>query len=225
MLCLRHKFISVRHSGLPSYGGSQMFSENRAMRRCGCGAVSSSDLILYLAKYHDNCRISTLPPALLADVIDEKAYDAFAMSLIKKYMPVIPPFGMNGLTLVLGLDLFFLRHGIPYRASWGVRRDRLWERIAEMLSADIPVILSIGPNFPRVWEKSKASLYRKGTADELFPACTVNAHFLTVTGMDDEWLQVSSWGKLFYISRKEYEQYVTEHSNGILCSIVSVSHR
>lgn len=220
MLCLKNKFISVRHNGAASYGGSQTFSENGAMRRCGCGAVSSADLILYLARYHDDCRIDSLPPELLADVIDERVYDDFSLRLIKKYMPIIPPFGMNGLTLVLGLELFFLRHGIPLRASWGVRRDRLWERISEMLSADIPVILSIGPNFPRVWEKSKASLYKKGTAGELFPACTVNAHFLTVTGMDDDWLQVSSWGKQFYISRKEYEQYVTAHSNGLLCSIV-----
>ena len=54
-------------------------------------------------------------------------------------------------------------------------------------------------------------------------AASTHAHFLTVTGIDGEWLQVSSWGHRFFISRAEYEEYVTHSSNGLLSSIVHIS--
>lgn len=219
---LKHPFICISRNGIRSYGGSQMWSESAAMKRCGCGAIGASDVIIYLAKYHGNCSGAGLSEALLADVIPENDYDAFSRKLSLRYMPLIPPFGMNGLTLAAGMELFFLRHKMPYTARWGVPFGRLWDSIDEMLREDIPVILSIGPNFPRVWHKNRAAMYVSASDGRKICTASVKSHFLTVTGSDEEWLQVSSWGRRFYISRTEYEQYVKDNSIGILCNILYI---
>ena len=222
---LKHPPVCVEHNGTLSYGGCQTWSESPVMSRCGCGVVSSLDLLIYLADHHSECNRADFPDELLFDVVREKVYDAACRKLSRRYLPLMYPFGINGLTLVLGLNLFFVRHGFPYRAFWGVRRRELWDRIDGMLAQDLPVILSIGPNFPRVWEKKNASLYSLRLDGSLHPAAATHSHFLTVTGMDEQWLTVSSWGRKYYISRKEYEDYVSENSNGLFSSIVCIQKK
>lgn len=225
MLTLRYPYVSVEKNGVISYGGSQTWSDSKVMRRCGCGVVGGMDLLIYLSKYHRECRSDVFPDELLWDVIREEEYDKYSKKLSRGYLPLMPPFGMNGLTLVLGLNLCFRRFGMPMRAQWGVRRSELWQSIEKMLSEDIPVILSIGPNFPRVWENNKAALYVKQCDDHPHRAASTHSHFLTVTGIDEDWLQVSSWGRKYYISRGEYEEYVSRYSNGVLSSIVYIDKR
>lgn len=225
MLTLKHPYISVEKDGIITYGGSQTRSESKAMRRCGCGVIGGLDLVIYLLKYHDCCRSDIFPPELLWDVIRLDAYDDFAQKLSRSLLPIVPPIGMNGLTLMMGVKLLFRRYNIPMNVRWGVRRSELWNSIEEMLADDIPVILSIGPNFPKVWQKNKTALYKMQGDERPRVAASTHSHFLTVTGLDEEWLQVSSWGSRFYISRTEFEEYVTRHSNGILSSILYVSRK
>ena len=52
MLSLQHPYISVSFDGHGSYGGGQQFSHDRMMKRCGCGVVAATDLLLYLDRYH-----------------------------------------------------------------------------------------------------------------------------------------------------------------------------
>ena len=225
MLTLKHPYIAVEKDGIISYGGSQTWSDGKVMRRCGCGVIGSLDILIYLSKYHSDCRSDEFPDELLWDIIRQDVYDKYSHRLSRRYMPLMPPVGMNGLTLVLGLNMFFRRYKMPVYARWGVRRSELWTSIEKMLSEDIPVILSIGPNFPRVWQKSKTALYERQHDDQPRRAVSTRSHFLTVTGIDDVWLQVSSWGRRFYISRGEYEEYVCQHSNGILSSIVFIGRK
>ncbi len=219
---LKHPYISVEKDGVLSYGGTQTWSESRVIRRCGCGVIGSMDVLIYLSKYNARCG-GVFPAALLGDTVSERDYDEYSRRLCLRYMPVVPPFGMNGLTLAAGLELAFRHYKMPMRARWGVRRSELFGTIEEMLSADIPVILSVGPNFPRVWRKDKATLYVMRSDGLPRAATATHAHFLTVTGIDGEWLQVSSWGHRFFIFRAEYEEYVTHSSNGLLSSIVHIS--
>ena len=66
---------------------------------------------------------------------------------------MIPHFGMAGWMLVLGLNRYFSHERIGLRAAFGVLPRNLWVRISAMLAHDIPVILLVGPNFPRcVWK-------------------------------------------------------------------------
>lgn len=225
MLTLKHPYIAVEKDGIISYGGSQSWSAGKVMQRCGCGIIGSMDLLIYLSRYHEECRNEDFPDELLWDVIREEVYDNYSHRWSRRYLPLMPPAGMNGITLVFGLNLLFRRYKMPMSARWGVRRSELWASIEKMLSEDIPVILSIGPNFPRVWQRSKAVLYEKHHDEHPHMAASTHSHFLTVTGIDDEWLQVSSWGRRFYISRREYEEYVSQHSNGILSSIVYIAKK
>ena len=48
---------------------------------------------------------------------------------------------------------------------------------------------------------------------------STKAHFVTITGMDEEWLRISSWGKEYFINRREYDDYVKTHSTWLVSNI------
>ena len=127
------------------------------------------------------------------------------------------PLGINGITLMLGVNRFFSKYRLPFRARWCASKKRIWERTEEMLAADIPVILSIGPNFPLPLHRRKLTLYTRLRSGSLIAADSVCAHYVTVTGLEGDVLQVSSWGREYFILRSEFEQYVKKYS----CSLYS----
>ena len=211
---LKHPYISVIKDGTCSYGGNQSWSARWDLRRCGCGAVAMTDLALYLARYHG------WDGPVLPDPAPQADYDRLCGSLQRKYLPMLPPVGINGLTLAVGISLYCRVHKIPLQAFWGVRVKNLWTAMADMLDRDLPVIFSVGQNIPRVWENHKLNLYKK-TGDGVYTAVSrVRAHYMTVTAMDDTWLTVSSWGKQFCIHREEYEAYGKRHSIALVNNLV-----
>ena len=211
---LKNPYISVSRGALRSYGSSQDWSERWDIRRCGCGAIAMTDLVLYLRRYH-GCDGPDLPdPAPL------EAYDRLCTKLQRKYLPMVPPVGINGLSLALGLDLYFRIHKIPLRAFWGVRAKNIWTAMADLLDRDLPVIFSVGQNIPRVWENHRLNLYIRRSDGTYVAASRVKAHYMTVTAMDDTWLTVSSWGRQYYIHRGEYEDYGKKHSIALVNNLV-----
>ena len=213
---LQHPYPSVIKGEICSFGGNQVWSGRWDLRKYGCGAVAMTDLILYLTRHHgvDGPKEATLDPIPLAD------YDRLCSRLQRRYLTMIPPSGINGLSLAAGISLYCTIHRIPLRAFWGVRTGRLWSAVSEMLDRDLPVILAAGPNFPAVWQKHKLKLYRK-TPDGTYVAVSGAAgHYMTVTAMDDTWLTVSSWGKQYWIHRGEYEAYGRSHSIPLVNNIL-----
>ena len=91
-----------------------------------------------------------------------------------------------------------------------------------MLSADLPVILAVGPNFPAVWMKERLRFFVKSKNGVFRPGTATKSHYVTVTGMDEDWLRISSWGSEYYISRREYEDYVHRHSNPLFSNILYI---
>lgn len=215
---LQNKYISVSKDGTVSYGGNQSWSENSIIRRCGCGVVSSLDLLLYLDKYH--CGGEKL--AAGAWPLPFKEYDRLCTSLSRRYLPLLPPLGINGVSLALGLNGFFLKHNMPFRASWRVSCEKLMGRVEAMLDDDIPVILSIGTNFPFVWQKNRVTLYTGRTPGEMRKAASTKAHYVTVTGCDDKRLRISSWGKEYYIDKAEYLSYIKQHSSSVISNVMLI---
>ena len=173
----------------------------------GCGLISAADVIFYLEGKRK---------------ITEAEYVEFAKKLWKWYLPVIPGFGMNGLTLMNGLNRYFQNHGLSYRAHWKISGRKLFSRIDRMLSDDIPVILSVGPNLPFVWKKEKLTLYIKNHEGNYLQTVKTKAHFVTVTGRDGTWLRISSWGKEYYISIREYREYVKRHSSFLVSNVIDI---
>ena len=83
------------------------------------------------------------------------------------------------------------------------------------------MILSIGQNIP-FWRRKKLCLYRQENGVCL-PAAEVKAHFVVVTGLENEYLQVSSWGKEYYISWQEYQKYAKKYSSFLVSNICLIS--
>lgn len=222
MLQIKHNYISVGYGKSVSFGGSQMRSASRTVREVGCGVIAALDLLLYLTRSRPDCSCDFFRDAAADGVIDEREYDLLVHRLSKRYFPLIPKLGINGLLLSAGLNAFFLRYRLPYRAAWGLGSRKLWKEIEEMLSSDIPVILAIGPNFPFFWHKNELDFYALRSDGTHFPACKIRAHYVTVIGMDDEWLRISSWGREYYIRKNEYEEYIRRQSGSIVSNIVKI---
>jgi len=217
---LKNPYVSVSYGGFLSFGGSQRRAESRITRRCGCGIIASADLLLYLANYRKGC--STLAGSELP--VPSGEYESFTSMLKRRYMPLIPRFGTSGLALTWGLNRYFKKHRIPLKARWAVRKSRLRGCIEEMLSKDLPVILSIGNNFPLFWRRKKLNLYMK-TDSGFVHTTSAKAHFVSVTGIDDEWLRISSWGQEYYIRWDEYTQFVDRYSSWTISNIIYIRQK
>ena len=224
MIGLKHPYISVAYEGGNSFGGSQRLSGNSTLASCGCGVIAAADLLLYISAWHKgHCYLEMDPER--ANSIKVDAYRDWVNWLRKKYFPLIPHFGMNGLGLMAGMQLFFKHHALPYSCVWCLSDRNLWEKVREMLDNDIPVIMSIGPNFPRVWKHGAVNLYSKKENGEYVATSSVKAHFITVTAIDDEWLEVSSWGRVHYINRRKYEEFVSKYSAAFVSNILYVKKK
>lgn len=224
MLKLKHPYISVTDADGRSYGGNQMRAEKSAIIKCGCGPVAALDMLLYLNAFHD----ITIPFFKGLDAsaeISNEDYQRLLRRFIKTCLPIIPPIGMNGISLMNGVNLFFLKNKMPYSARWGVAGKSTISVIEAMLNDDIPVIMAIGPNFPKLWGDYKLSMYAGQQGEALYRAAETNAHFVTVTGIDDELMQVSSWGKKYYIYLNEFKSYVKRHSLSFFSSILYVREK
>jgi len=192
-----------------AYGGNQAWFPYRFLRKTGCGVISAADVLLHLQE---------------KEFITEEAYVAFAKNLWMHYLPVIPGFGMNGLTLMIGLNSYFLKHKMPYRAWWNIFSGKMVVQIDKMLGKDIPVILAVGPNFPKFWGKEKVNFYVKSN-EKFIPVTKINAHFVTVTGREGAYFKISSWGKEYYIDIREYKSYVKRFSSPLVSNIVCIKRR
>ena len=221
MLSLKHPYISVAYKSGPSFGGSQNLSNNRTLASCGCGVIAAADLLLYISAWHKGLPILEQNPENNYS-IEETAYQNWITQLNKRYFPLIPHFGMNGLGLMFGMEAYFKRHGLPYSCHWCVSDKGIWNKVQKMLEDDIPVIMSVGPNFPFIWKKGKAVLYYKNDSGEYVPASSVKAHFISITGMDEQWLEISSWGKRLYLNRRMYEEYVSKYSAALVSNILYI---
>lgn len=223
LFSLKNPYISVTDGRVCSYGGNQMSSDNRTEREVGCGVIAALDLLLYLSHYHtDAAAARAKQPLPEKGPVPLTEYLQIVHELRKRFLPLIPKHGINGLMLTLGLNACFLKRRLPFAASWGVPYARLWREIRRMLEADIPVIFSIGPNFPLFWQHHKLKLYAQRSDGSYVPCTQTHAHYVMITAMDDEWLQVSSWGRKYYIRKDEYLQYVREHSLHLVSNIVSI---
>ncbi len=220
MIALSHELPTVEQDGRLLYGGNQALSVSKTMRECGCGAVGVLNLLLYLSRYH-GVRIERLASLTQADPVPSAEFDRCALELSHRYLPLIPHHGINGLLLALGVNRIFHRDDLPYRARWGVSAGRFWSSIETMLRQDLPVILSIGPNFPLFWQQNDLQLYQR-RGGSYIPAGKTRAHYVTVSAIDDEWLRVSSWGREYYLSRREYTNYVHAHSMRLVSNILYI---
>lgn len=222
---LKHEYPSLSGGARPTYGGSQMLSPRKILQKCGCGPVAVADLLIYLSRSRAGCDTALTNAIPLFGPAERSVYFGMLDRLCRRYTPVLYPIGTNGVFLAAGMNAYFRRNKIRLRASWCCGLKKLRERLGSMLENDLPVILAIGPNFPFMSSnRHKVALYVKA-GGRMIRKTEVNAHYVTVTGMEGEWLRVSSWGSEFYINIDEYELYARKHSNPLFTNVMLVRQK
>ena len=218
---IKHPFIRVQTNTGKSYGGSQAWLPYNFLKKSGCGVIGATDVLLYLNCWHPKCQSKTFR-RLSRLQMTLSDYKTCALRMWKYYLPVMPGFGINGLGLMLGINWYFLKNRIPMRAVWNVSGKKIWQSVDSMLQRDIPVILSVGPNFPRIWGKQKLNFYTKKSDGTYVVSAKTQAHYVTVTGRDESWICISSWGKEYYIKIEEYQDYVKKYSSYLVSNILLI---
>lgn len=189
---LKRPYPAVRTGASLSCGGSQNWFPEEGFRRCGCGVIACADVLLYLTGREELTR---------------EEYFAHVAAL-RKYFPLIPRRGIDGVRLAMGFNLCAKRLGVDVRAGWSV--SGFWRRLEAQLQNDLPAVISVGPSLPNLRGGAGLALYRK-TAEGCEEAARTKAHFLTVIALDDEWMEVSSWGRRLYLERRAYGDYMRRH--------------
>lgn len=215
------EYTRVCRDNLLSYGGNQLWSDSSSIRKCGCGPVAALDLTLYLSRRRSIINIYS--EDLDDGVIPLPSYNKLLRRVCGKYFPIVPPFGINGVALAFGLNRLLRDADLPYRANWCFSGKRILERIVEMLKKNIPVILAIGQNFPKVWKNTRLDLYGRTVDGSYKKTGATKAHYVSITGIDGEWLRISSWGKVYYVNFLEFKRYASESSLHAVCNIVYIS--
>ena len=207
MTALQKDYVRVWQKGRLSYGGSQMCASKETIRVCGCGPVAVLDLLLYMTGRQEQ-------------PIPLEEYNRELEALCRSYFPLIKPLGINGVLLAVGTNRLLRKNKLPFFAFWAVSGKKYWMRVEELLGQDLPVVFSVGPNFPAIWKKERLTFYVKRPDGSYSPASSARSHYITATGIDEEWLRISSWGREYYIRRSEYDAYVKKHSTSIVSNVL-----
>ena len=170
---LKHPLPSVAEGKRIYYGGSQHLL-GRVSAGAGCGLVGAVCLLRYLTE--EGKTSGELFPRQGEAPMETDAFRALCRSLQRRYLPVLPHFGMTGPLLAFGVNRLFRRCRAPYRARWCVSSRLFLPRMEEMLDRDIPVIFSAGPNFPFLPGRRKLRLYHRDRDGALQPAGGAVAH-------------------------------------------------
>lgn len=141
----------------------------------------------------------------------EKRYLAYLHSFRRRYLTIVPRIGANAWQIWAAAWLYMKKSRKAGHVHWGVCTWNLEKRIMFMLEQGLPVIFCVGPNMNPFLPKQRVSMYQieNGILRE---KCKVRAHYMNITGLfwnqeEEMYLQVSSWGRCYYISWAEYLKY------------------
>lgn len=226
-LCGEYIQIRRRESGILTYGGDQGFyaggqtgSKEKRKESSGCGIIAFSDLLLYLAN-RDNRFVTEWNKSYVNRILEQEDYQKYYDSMYEFLGGIPMKGGISGVKLQMGFNRLARRQSWQLRSKWGLSGRKLWGRLEEMLEKDIPVILCI-PMMLRKKDKGKDLSFYVKEETGYRKVCAVSAHYVTVTGMLREesgectFLEISSWGKKYYICKEEYEELIHTVFLGII---------
>lgn len=224
-------------------------SKNHVIHNYGCGTIATADLFLYLALRNDAYRNSITDAVLQGlDSADYMDYIAYVKTIDRYYTNTRRWIAVIGPKIAAAFNSYCKAYHMNFRATWRLSLSfyDMLDAIEEMLSLDLPVILSIGPNTPKLWGNTGIKFYQQYTAlvsakNSVNPEVEtktvfryreimkdINRHYVTVTGLwkDPEatsmMLSISSWGKKYYINYEEYREYINEYGGTFTSSILHI---
>ena len=221
-------YVKIKNLNLVSYGGNQNWSKSRKMQKVGCGVIAMADLSIYLAEQNPNMMTDAIrkinKPKGLYNKHDYLEYVKF---FYMHYVIMLMHNGIIGTAMKHTMNRYFMLNDIGLKARWKVLQsdESMMKDIRHLIRKNKPVILAIGQNRFNPFGKKGISLYieKDGSLKESIRE-NVHSHYVVVTGVREikgqEYLVVSSWGKKYYISYKEYRNYVNnvgdKFTSGIL---------
>lgn len=162
-------YVPIIKNSATSYGGSQMwfpadriFSKDYILHNYGCGTIATADLLLYLALYNSSFRSLETEIAFRgSSSIYHENYEAYIHTINRQYTKTKRFLAVFGTRIASVINDYSDSYGFGYHASWKTRLTYfdMLEMMEEMLYQDIPVILSIGPNTPKLWGRKGISFY------------------------------------------------------------------
>ncbi len=187
--------IKVRfENGEVSYGGSQRWYGDETLQKYGCGLVSCTDILLCITREKEE--------------ITKEEYLSFSKNLSENFFKVRKRLGLNGFSMTFGMNRFFRKNKLPYKAKWGAFKKNILGYIEKMLKKGSPICLSIGPN---LYRKPCGVGFYNSIDDKGFSRENVCDHYVTVTDLleknGEKWLVISSWGKKFFVRVDDYFDY------------------
>ncbi len=216
-------FTVLEEENRIGYGGSQKWYSDENDDKYGCGIAACADVALYLMcknrQYSD--KAFEIKEADGEYLVRKQDFIRLSERLRRTCLPIIPKFGVNSFVMALGMNKFFISRHMPFRCYWKVTRGNRWELVKDMLLRDVPVVLAVGANFPVVWGKHRVNLYSRNEQGGVM-STAVKAHYVVITAIDDEWLTISSWGRKYYIRRKEFDEYVRRYSGNMYSNILVI---
>lgn len=252
-------YVPVIKDAVASYGGNQMwfsgknkYSKDYIIRNYGCGTIATADFFLYLALQKPNFHSPLTAIALEDDnTIYYPNYDTYVREIHDRYTKTRRIIAVLGPRIAASVNTYTKTHNLDYRSTWKLTLTYydMYEMIKEMLSQDIPVILSIGPNTPKLWGNDGIYFYQKYRIEDpknepldkssneeekdnrycyMALKQNVNSHYVVVTGIEMDhifgkvMLRISSWGKSYYINYEEYRDYVEAIGGTFTSSILYV---
>lgn len=250
-------YVPVIKDSATFYGGSQMwFPENRwyskdyVLHNYGCGTIATADMFLYLSLHNEALQSSETQLVLQGtNQVKYENYYPYVRKINDQFIKTRRIIAVLGPKIASAINSYSKAYGLGYEAfwKWKLTYYDMYDIMEEMLEQDIPVILSIGPNTPKLWGKKGIPFYErkeieyqeseeppsKGNKPYYYKVIkpVVNGHYVTVTGIikDDVanriMLRISSWGKQYYINYEEYRDYVENVSGTFTSSIVQVKKK
>lgn len=227
-LRLKKPYIQVkRNSGELTYGGDQGFfkgagagTADARKNAMGCGVIAFSDLLLYLGSGNPE-KVIQENEIYVNRTNQETAYREYYNKIYDYLGGVSMKNGISGFRLAMRFNRLSRRERWKLRANWGLSAGKLYGRIKEMLTGDLPVILCIPMMIFKKDKKDGISFYQEKNG-KLEKICTVSAHYVMVTGIVQEqgsgevFLEISSWGKKYYVNWKEYDKLIHTHFLGTI---------
>ena len=208
---LKEPYVGIPDGASHSYGGSQGWFGKGVLARYGCGAVALGDVLLYLGFGEAE------------DTLTKEGYLHYIKKMNRLYIHVVPGFGAPGGALAASANLFFKIKKLPYRAKFCASGKKLEERVEKSIKKGFPVILAVGKSL-HFFQKRKLAMYRL-KKDGYTKAAEVSGHHVVVTGMKDGYFQVSSWGRKYFISIKEYLEYSGHDSSFLISNICTIDRK
>ncbi len=211
--------IRRKKTGEVTCGGDQGFfagaparSADERKNKQGCGITALADVFLYLAGQDGSYAVRENAGCINRILSEEEYKDYY--NRIYEFAGGLSPRGNNGLTFIRLQSVFnrmARRQKWPLYGRWGFCGGKIYDRILDMLDRDVPVILCM-PYMVRKRDKSRGAVFYTKKGNNFVKAASVSAHYVVVTGVLEEngriYLEISSWGKRYYIDRAEYETLI-----------------